>query len=453
MRYYPYVNRRNKFFIPFVFLAPLSLTCIFFFVLENYVLGILIFLAFAIPATFFLLMSIYYNSYVLIFNDDTIVFHHVFMKKDVEIVVDDNLVINLPNAKLRDSKRLQMIFNRNDQSLLFPTTKDIVFTLIGNYPSNVSFYERARGLYKRDPKSKKRRIAFIIVTGVVCGILELATIISPLFVLAFSQATNYFSDQQRMVDYAYIDGYKTVFYDYHELAFKTTFTSYVGRWGDYYGKKDADVTGSYIVDGDYIYYAISYIEKNEDTYSIEFYKQPTIKGEDSVFITIIKNVSVTRPLSFSGFDEMMHFYVAPGHYIFSFDFSSETQVDCGLNDDAIIETNYYKNHGFERQSVVQSNGLLQLENGDNTVQINVKKELPVISKRLKNHLYKPKSVTRLNDVSFIIYVAEYNDYDICLRYDWGENKLSYANSYWNHLGLSGSNPSFIPVLNPLQNNN
>lgn len=445
MKFFPNLREKQKTLASFICLAVLSLGSIYWFAIGNLIAGIIVLIAFPIPAIIFLFLFIYYSNFYLLFGESNIVFHHSFMKKDIVINVDESMKIHLPDDKIINSKRLRFVINTSKESLLFKIDKKTVEALLLLYPNNVERYLRLRGIYKQDPKKKKRKMGLIIAGGVSANFLIVAIPIIALVVFSVGMSTNYFKDQERMTDYAYVCGrFGTLFYDNHEIVFQTAFEDHTKDYGNSHGMSDAEMTGSYIVNRDLFYYALSYKDSN-GTYGLQIRMRPFDKTTENVEEIYTEIGFATRPYSFSGFDTKMHFY-SNGTYLFSYDVVTKAKEDCAYSNDENIADKYFAANGLSRKDAVMNNGLLELDNGSTTKKVNVKNELPDIYKRLKSHSYKAKTVVYLNNEAFIFYDAEYCDYDACLRYNFSSEKLSFANAYWNHIGLGSGYQIIIPVL-------
>lgn len=90
---------------------------------------------------------------------------------------------------------------------------------------------------------------------------------------------------------------------------------------------------------------------------------------------------------------------------------------------------------------------IELANGSNSINVNVKNELPEIYERLAKNHYQARTVVYFLDSAFIFFNAyERCFYDVCLRYNFSNSQLAYANSYYDKYSLGMGYQIIIPVL-------
>ena len=442
MKVFPYEKDKMEMLVGFIVLAALSLESVHSFIIGSTIIGTLTLVAFLIPAIIFLFIYIYYFNFYIIFGDLTITIHHTFMKKDIVVRVDSYLKIYLPNENTINDKKLKFAIQYYDEAYIYKIDKKTVEALLIYYPNNVERYEKLNDIFAPGSKKKTVKSALIVLGIVVASILAFAAPLIPIFISSVGLSTNYFKDQERMTDYAYVcNKYGSLFYDNHEIAFKEPFKSTIGEYGRKNGMTDADMTGSYIVTKDYFYYAISYLN-NDGYYALQIRRRSFNEIDDLEEIYSETGFEY-RPYSFSGFDTKMHFY-SFSTYLFSYDVKTNIREDSLYERDAHLADKYYLNNGMTTEEVNDNYNPLILKNG--TTSVDVKNGLPEIYQRLNKHSYVPKTVVYLDDYAFIFYDSESCDYDACLRYNFTDNKLSFANTYWDRYGFGIGYQIIIPVL-------
>lgn len=297
--------------------------------------------------------------------------------------------------------------------------------------------------------TKRKKITLIIVFAAigqfVLGAVLIAILFVPNVIKIWSLSVNHFEDQPRMTDYAYVDSrFGTLYFDDHKITFQTAFENHAKNYGNSHNMKDAEMTGSYIVSKDTFYYALSY-QDSDGTYGIQIRKRPFIETTENLEEIYTETGFSNRPYSFSGFDTKIHFY-SNSAYLFSYDISTNSKVNCNYTDGSTIVDSYYTSNGLIRESIESKDGVLELKSGAESFSVNVEETLPEVYKTLNDNSYNAKTIVYLQNNAFIFYDAEYCDYDACLRYNFIDQKLTFANSFYDKYGFGFGYQIVIPVL-------
>lgn len=298
--------------------------------------------------------------------------------------------------------------------------------------------------------TRKKKIALIITFAAIgqflLGVVLIVVFSLPFFKQIVGESVNHFSDLERMTDYAYVDSrFGTLYCDDHSVAFQTAFENNVKNYGESHNMEDTEMAGSYVVGKESFYYALSYKDESK-AYAIQVRKRSFNNLQADAEIIYTESGFSNRPYSFSGYDTKIHFY-GNGTYLFSYDVTNNERLDCNYADSQTIADDYYKSNGFSRVEAKSNDETIELANGSNTINVNVKNELPEIYERLTKNHYQARTVVYSLDSAFIFFNAyERCFYDVCLRYNFSNSQLAYANSYYDKYSLGMGYQIIIPVL-------
>lgn len=430
MKFVPYQNKRNAMFILMICIFLIACTFIPFYFISDSIVVLVFFHSIAIIAVIlFLFLFLMYANHYLIFNDDGIILHRLF-RNTVTFKVEPSLKV-----MINENERfvyLWLVLDNDVINYACPIPKRIYNTVKSKYESNISTFKALRDVYR----SKVSKIPFIIIGAFLGEILLISCFVVPITNFYAEKEKNRFIDEVRMTDYAYIDRTGTLYYVDQEVVFSKIISSFENN-------ESMEKTGSCVIDEHNYYFALTYLNEENYTFEIEFFKG---SFDNQKIVSLHKETNFKkRPYTFSGFDSNIHAYNEDGTYLFSYDIASNIRVDLGIENNKDIADKYYSDHGVVRTKAKEENGTLYLTNGQDYINLNIKEKLDKsLYSKLTKYRYNAQTITFVNDYSFIIFESNSN-YDLCLRYDWNNDTLTFANTYKYRYGTL-MNQLFIPVL-------
>ena len=288
-------------------------------------------------------------------------------------------------------------------------------------------------------KIAKRILSIAILVYVGTYVVLPLTFIGGIVLYSISLETDYFSSWEPSTKYTCND--RNGFAYFKDKCLNIPYVT--KNYGVFPKEENFKFCGSFVNKSEEIIFPFT--TEINGQYSLKIYSARTI----STFIPelIYEDDSIEgRLVSFSGFDQYIHFFKETNEYAFSYDIEDGIKIILPIGTSDNLFELYLTSNGETKKRCYELGTRISLTYGDETKMIDLNSKNYDIARKIRWHFFVAKEIINYDNNSFIFFESEITSYDACVGYDWEKDEVYFVGSYYDSYGVRGLKRSIVPII-------